>query len=181
MRKWFVPVLMFVLSIFMLAPSRGLAEGQEPAPRNEISLDLAMPVAFNLVFPQGAVPIVLEYQRVLNDHLVLSISPGIAYVPQSNKWLLLMELWVGLNWHPFQEGLQGFYVGPGIAVFDNLEHFETGGSDSLFGVFLGLTIGYQFVLTQHLNVDLALGLAIGSVDGAFGGLPRAALSVGYRF
>jgi hypothetical protein len=93
---------------------------------------------------------------------------------QTSRTIILMELWAGLNWHPFQEGLQGFYVGPGVALLG-------GGVDSVLGVFLGVTFGYQFVLTPHLNLDLAIGLGAGSLGGTVGALPRAQIAMGYRF
>ena len=189
MRMCLVFVLISALPLLILAPSRGLAEAKEPDPRNEISIDLAMPVVMNLLEPTGyVVPIVLEYQRLLNEHLALSIVPGVAYSGLPDGWILLTQLWVGLNWHPFQEGLRGFYVGPGFVVFgiiDNTMHKEP--MLRFLCMFLGLTVGYQFVLTPHINVDVALGASVGpyldlySHSAGLAGLPRAALAAGYRF
>jgi hypothetical protein len=189
MRKWLVLVLIGALPLLILAPPRGLAEGQVSGPRNEISVDLALPVVINLVQPTGyVIPIVLEYQRVLHDHLVLSIVPGVGYSGQADGWILLMGLWAGLNWHPFQAGLQGFYVGPGVVVFTIIDNTRRRDPVCRFlGVFLGLTIGYQFVLTPHMNVDVALGLSGGPSYDPYShrtgllGLPRAAVAIGYRF
>lgn len=145
-----------------------------------------MPVIINLAISGGyAIPVVLEYQRVLNDHLVLSISPGIAHIQETSGSVLMMELWVRLNWHPFQKWLQGFYIGPGFALFYLQNPAGSRASDSMTGEFLGVTIGYQIVLDASISVDLGLGLAFGTVQGfypaATPALPRAALAIGYRF
>ena len=189
MRKSLVVVLAVAFPVVVAPPSQGLAENQAPPPRNEISIDLAMPVVINLVETSGyVIPIVLEYQRLLDDHLALSIVPAAAYSGLADGWILLMELWIGLNWHPFQTGLRGFSVGPGVVVFGIIDNDMRKDPVLRFiGGFLGVTVGYQFVLSPHVNVDLALGLSAGpycdpySHMAGLAGLPRAAFAVGYRF
>jgi len=182
-------VMIFLLSFLAFAPIPGTAAEVRADPRNEVSIDLAMPVVMNLVETSGTViPIVLEYQRLLNDHLALSIVPGAAYSSLPDGWILLTQLWAGLEWHPFQAGLRGFYVGPGFVVFgiiDNTMHRDP--VLRLLCTFLGLTTGYQFVLASHIDVDVTLGASVGpafdlySHSAGLAGLPRAAVALGYRF
>ena len=75
-------VLVSVAAFLALTPVVSIASDQLPiGAMNELSVDLASPVFYNLAASNGyAIPIYLNYQRVLVNHLVLSITPGLLYM-----------------------------------------------------------------------------------------------------
>ena len=176
-------VLVSVAAFLALTPVVAIASDQLPlGAMNELSLDLASPVFYNLAATNGyAIPIYVNYQRVLMNHLVLSITPDILYM--YDNWLgaqSVISLWVELDWHPFQDGLQGFFIGPAVigAYSDGLFLPHESGASAL----IGATIGYQIFFSSNIDFDMAAGMAIGTrPDGQYSGLIRMVLGLGYRF
>ena len=71
-------VFLVVLCVVLMSPAFAAAEVQTPKEaQNAISIDLLMPVLELVDFlggwPMMAVPVSIQYQRVISDHLVLSI------------------------------------------------------------------------------------------------------------
>ena len=127
-------------------------------------------------------PVYLSYERVLSDHLVLAIAPSFTWADHGTYSSLLAILWVELDWHPFQNGLSGLFIGPAFAVsYSSDQDFRATGEG------LGLSLGYQFLLPWNIDVDIALGLAYGPLqsndplDESTEIIPRAALFVASVF
>ena len=176
-----------VLSAILLVslPTLVVASDQEvQGPLNELSIDAATPVIFNLAVSNGyAVPVYISYQRVLANHWVLSVIPGVFYV--YDNWSgerYVATLWLELDWHPFHEGLQGFFLGPSVVAIYSKN--SSSSSESGASAMVGATLGYQIFLPANLDLDIAAGLAFGSAPGSgseMQGMPRVAIALGYRF
>ncbi len=175
----FATVLLFLAPIIAVAADTDF--GKE---KNEVSIDLAMPIVLNLLAKEGTTvyPVYLSYERVLSDHLVLAIAPSFTWADHGTYSSFLAILWVELDWHPFQNGLSGLFIGPAFAVsYSSDQDFRATGEG------LGLSLGYQFLLPWNIDIDIALGLAYGPLqsndplDESTEIIPRAALSVGFRF
>jgi hypothetical protein len=151
-------VIVTTAILFLSLPIIAMASDQAPVgPRNELSVELAMPIAINLaVVNDGyAVPIVLDYQRVLSDHFVLSVVPGLLFVHRGTLGdILLAQLWVELDWHPFQEGLRGFFIGPAVVGLYASNVYGSFGSAGT--AMAGAALGYQILLPANLDLDISL-------------------------
>jgi hypothetical protein len=170
--------------LLFFPPSIAMASGQElQGPLNELSVDLATPIFWNLAPDGYAIPIYVNYQRVLTSHLVVSVTPSILYLyghHQGGSFAAMM--WVELDWHPFQYGLHGFFIGPAVVgIYSN--GLLTPGSAGVTAMG-GATIGYQIFLASNIDFDIAAGVALGPDPGDFSllsGMPRMVLALGYRF
>ncbi len=176
---------LFLASILFFSISiRAVASDKEPLEaKNLVSIDLAVPVVLNLAVSGGyAIPVFLDYQRVLTTHLNLSIAPSVAYL-YDPSWgeTLLLTMWVELDWHPFQGGFQGFFIGPAVAGLLYSDTFNNVRSGP--GLVAGGAMGYQLALPANFNIDIVAGLAAGAIAGypTLQGIPRVALALGYRF
>jgi hypothetical protein len=90
-------------------------------------------------------------------------------------------LWIELDWHPFQKGLQGFYVGTAVVVV--YLDIPSSKINAALTAMVGVGLGYQIPLPANLDADIALGAAFGSIPGGTdaGAFPRASIALGYRF
>ncbi|MGA2639981.1 MAG: hypothetical protein ABSG21_03635 [Spirochaetia bacterium] len=115
-----------------------------------------------------SVPLVIDFQQVLADHYSLTFIPFFEFLVAStvhnsiaNSSLDSFEFqpWVEVDWHPFDEGLNGFFVG--LAGVGSLEVKWSGNKDTT--IFLGVApvIGYQLLLPWSFDLDFALGVALG--------------------
>ncbi len=176
-------ILVLVATLLVLASATVMASEQGfVGAMNELSVDLATPLFYNMALSNGyAIPIYLNYQRVLVNHLVLSITPGFLYL--YDNWSggrYVVSFWAELDWHPFQNGLQGFFIGPAVigAYSDNLFLPYQSGASAL----IGATLGYQIFFLSDIDFDIAAGVAMGTLpDGQYSGLLRMVLGLGYRF
>jgi hypothetical protein len=154
---WALIQLLLFLTCF---PARTVAEGRSTErPQNEVSIDLFGPLGAILkIVPGGNVylPIAIEYETVVREHLAVSISPSIAYRSGiAGSYTIIFLSWVELDWHPFDKDLNGFFVGLALlypisiqGTTDNAEALEVGGA-----------IGYNFLLFENITLDLALHIA----------------------
>ncbi|MBI4979195.1 MAG: hypothetical protein HZC28_17065 [Spirochaetes bacterium] len=72
--------------------------------QNAIVID---PVGFiNALVSYNVIDLTVEYQRALNDAFSLSFIPEFGF----NSGLAGFSLGVGLNYHPFGQGIDGLYV-----------------------------------------------------------------------
>jgi hypothetical protein len=175
--------VILILAVLLLVPTIGTASDQETREaENEVSIDFGMPIFLNVVASASggyAIPLFLNYQRVLTRHLTLSVSPSFAFLQLIYRQAMQLTLWLELDWHPFQDGLRGFFLGPAVAILyasDNLSSPDT-------TVSAGATAGYQFLLPANIDIDVGLGLAYGFLQ-TYTTQPivlRAVLALGYRF
>jgi len=181
MKGSLILVLAVALIAFASATSTASDQGFVGA-MNELSVDLATPLFYNMALSNGyAVPIYLNYQRVLVNHFVLSITPGFLYLYDSwSGARYVVSFWAELDWHPFQDGLQGFFIGPAVigAYSDDLFLPDQSGASAL----VGATLGYQVFFSSEIDFDIAAGVAMDTLpDGQHSGLLRMVLGLGYRF
>ena len=177
--------LFFSILLLLLAPTIAVAAGSDfGKEKNEVSIDVAMPIVLNLLTKEGSTvyPVYLSYERVLSDHLVLTIAPSFAYADHVTYAAYLATLWIELDWHPFQDGLNGLFIGPAFAVI-----YSSDPDFTATGEGLGLSLGYQFLLPWNIDIDLAVGLAYGPLQSNDPFDPdteiilRGALAIGFRF
>ena len=168
----------------LLVPTMGMASDQEPRQAwNEVSIDLSLPIVYNLAVSSpdnvNVVPTYLGYQRLLTNHLALFFSPGIMFIQQTQMQLSVLTFWLELDWHPFQEGLQGFFLGPAVVLLYGSDNSTARGNILLAGG----AIGYQFLFPANFDIDVSLGLSIGpeQASGPRPVIPRGIVALGYRF
>lgn len=186
MRVWAKRITFLLLPLFLLMPATTVLSADRDArgPQNEISIDLAMPVVLNVIGLDGyTIPICLFYQRVLADHLVISVNPNVFYIDQSTRRGLLGTLWLEFDWHPFQNGLGGLFVGPAVVAVAEWDIAQNELALKTTALMLGASLGYQVLLPSNFSIDVVVGLAVGVIQGygTLQGLPRAAVALGYRF
>ena len=178
-KRFFVVMFLTLIAFF---PTVATASDQEtPMALNELSIDMAFPMLYLAAGSVYAIPIFLTYQRVLATHLVLSVAPSFLYVRDNwSEESYVVLLWVGLAWHPFQEGLQGLFIGPAIAGAYSSNLFtakRAGGS-----LMAGASLGYQILFSGNIDFDIEGGAAAGfAPDGSLTAWPRMVLALGYRF
>lgn len=165
----------------VLSPALSSAQGEASTDeKNALSLEVVLPLAvpIGILGPDRdlLIPVVLQYQRVIADHLVLVAMIGLYYdqklPPQPRDSTLSIFPVVELDWHPFHEGLRGFHLG-----LSGVFACETSFSDAkptevtsrYYRLGLGPTVGWQFMLPAHIIIDLVFGLGYGpswNVDAA---------------
>jgi len=106
---------------------------------------------------QGRLCVALDYQRVLTDHLALSVP--VFLVVQSS---FMFQPWLQVDWHPFDSGLNGLFFG--IAA---MAAVIGSGQGNQYGYYVGIgpAIGYQLLLGLGINLDFALSWA--ALSGGF--------------
>ena len=140
------------------------------APTNAVSVDLLLPALSPVSKLAGEessfIPLNIKYQRVLTEHQVLMFKMGLNYnwghAGDSSVDIYPM---LALEWHPYQTGLQGFYLGPSL-FFNYSTYSYSGASTALdmntsYWLAVGGNIGYEFVLPSNTVVDLSFGLGYG--------------------
>jgi len=155
------------------------AESQEA--RNAISVDLLAPLlqlAFNISLSgSSAVPIEISYQRVVADNFVFNAEARVIYT--TSVGLFDLSPWVEVDWHPFDRGLSGIFIGPALSFDFSLNLFNS------FYCGLGGSVGYQLLLP--LNIDLVAisgityGLEFFKQSTIFRPSLRLEIDLGYRF
>jgi hypothetical protein len=170
-----IAVFLAVLSpVCAVAQARGSDE-----PRNCVSVDLLWPgvwcIAALFTHPQGVIPLTFDYQRVLFDHLVLSVQPG-AWISDGVDSL---RVYLEADIHPFNKGLRGFFIGLSEGAIWWLK------SNSV-GLPTAANIGYQVVFRSKLVLTAAVGrgflYTVTNPTGITWGFPaRASLEIGYSF
>jgi hypothetical protein len=190
------------------------AQDQQAAQRpNAISLDFVVPaLAVIQAIEAGQsrilarLPIVIDYQRVLGDRFVLGVivdvNDTLTSSPQTVYEGDFGQLQFELDWHPFEAGMKGLYVGGNLYAQSSASlTYTLSPSDAAWSRFLelglGATVGYEFLLPLNLLVNVAAGLGAGysflestysvstssstTTSGLSVHLTRLELSLGYRF
>lgn len=148
----------FAAVVVLVLFSASLAGAQEPEPKNAISIDAlgtTVSVVTAAVTGSASLAIGFLYQRVVTDNLTLALLPRVSYQQFDNGSWLTIEPWLELDWHPFDKGLKGFFVGPDVVASLNWDTRPSLSKPHFFGI--GASVGYQFLLGYGINVDLALG------------------------
>ncbi len=190
-----------VCALFFLSSVLGSAQDRASGAQNTISVNvLGAPITAVADSTSGlvAIPLSVTYQRVLSDHYTLSIIPRFEFlvastVPNSVSYSTLdsfdFQPWVEVDWHPFDRGLNGFFVG--LAAVGSLDVEWSGNQDTT--IFLGAApvVGYMLALPGSFSLDFALGVALGgnivvssSENTSFGfaaGHSRVDIGLGYQF
>lgn len=159
-------LLLAVLCALAVGP--GAVQAQEP--RNALSIDLLLPVLSPVSHLSGEdtafVPLNVKYQRVLTEHGVLMVKLGLTYSWDSDgERIWEINPMLAFDWHPFDTGLKGFYLGP--SLFFNYNSYSHSGAtvdsdlDHSHWAAVGGNIGYGFVLRSGMVVDLIFGLGYG--------------------
>ena len=200
-------VFLVVLFAFVISPTFVAAEDQRPQEaRNAIAIDVLLPILVPVGILSGNptmdIPVNIEFQRVIADHLVLLVRLGLGCAwplpnaPQASSALSLeVDPLVEVDWHPFHEGLKGLNLGlSGIFVYDYYaaprDAVATKGT-SRYRMASGPILGWQFLLPANTIVDLSSGLGFGynanvDVNGvttpsSSWELTRGGIFLGFRF
>jgi hypothetical protein len=154
-----------LLGAMALTPSP--TNAQEP--RNALSADLFLPLMSPVSQLAGEktawVPLNVKYQRVITDHLALMAKVGLTYSWGSDgESSLEVYPMLALDWHPFDTGLRGFYVGP--SVFFNYSWHDDdvpdpAATDHSYWAAVGGNLGWQFVVRSRYVIDVTFGLGYG--------------------
>jgi hypothetical protein len=170
--------------------------------RNAFSVEVLLPICVPIGLLAGergvAIPVQVQYQRVVAEHLVLLVKAGLIYdwtlPPRQPERELSVFPVVELDWHPFRTGLRGPYLGLS-GIFDYTAVFAGAGAATAtaigyrFG--LGPTVGWQFLLPANITIDSAFGLGFGPAVGVdadgpgtsrlLWGITRGKVFLGFRF
>jgi hypothetical protein len=177
-----VSVLLTIFALFVLLPCLSAAGDTSPKEaRNAISTDILEPVlqlVFNAsIYDSSITPFEISYQRVLLDNIVLSGVIRIGYRPSIGNFD--MSPWVELDWHPFDNGLRGFFFGPALST-----DFSLNTGNSFYGG-LGAALGYQIFLPWNIMLAGVSGLTYGPEffrdSIVFRPSVRLVIALGYRF
>jgi hypothetical protein len=187
--------LSVVLVLLLFVPFIVAADDQEQ--KNALSLDLVGPTVKgiqSLSLGNLSLELPLEYERVLADHFTLAFPLYVSYYNNKNVggndfWSMCVEPWIGLDWHPFDKGLGGFFVGPYMVISFNYDTRLTMSDSTYYFIGWGASIGYKFLFGNVLDLDLTLryvpwGLLI--ADQSLGSIAsssrlRVEVGIGYRF
>lgn len=189
---------LFLAALCLLTAGAGSLRAEEI--RNAISVDVFLPAASPVSRLSGEetafLPLNVKYQRVLADHQVLMLKIGLVYSWDSEgERTLDVNPMLAYEWHPFDTGLKGFYLGPSL-FFNHSDYRHSGATDEDdldydSWAAVGGILGYEFALRSRMVVDLIFGLGYGyskevdvngkvtsgyRVDETVGGV-----FVGYRF
>lgn len=193
-----------VLLFAVLSSTAAAAQGQTSTDaRNAISVEMILPIGVPIGLLVGErsvlIPVQIQYQRVVADHLVLLVKAGLFYgwtlPPREPERTLDLLPVVELDWHPFHTGLQGPYLGLsgtggyGVGFSDAGAAIVTTGH--YYDFIVGPTLGWQFLLPANITIDTAFGLGYGpgvSVDAngvrtshSVLDLTRGGVYLGFRF
>jgi hypothetical protein len=193
--------VLVILCACLLSPFLGVAQDKAPeVAKNAISINVLGTVITAIADSTSglvAVPVYVDYQRVLCEHYTLSIIPRFEFLIASTNHDSIaksyldsfdFQPWVEVDWHPFDKGLNGFFVGLAAVASLNVSWSSNNST-----VFLGVApvVGYQILLPWNINLDFALGVALGgnivvdpfgnATSGLAVGPSRIELGLGYRF
>ena len=165
-------VLAAVSALFVFTPALGIAQAQaSEGAQDSISMNCLGTLITAIADSTSglvSVPFLVDYQQVLTDHYSLSFIPFFEFLIAStvhdsivNSSLDSFEFqpWVEVDWHPFDKGLNGFFIG--LAGVGSLDVKLSGNQDTT--IFLGVApvIGYKLLLPWSFDLDFALGIALG--------------------
>jgi hypothetical protein len=171
-----------IATAFMLTTATipSAAEAREAQNAIAIVLPLVGIDSVSSIQSNSAIQIDLNYQRVLGNHWVFSFLPRFFYGwGGKGSWVSIYS-WVEGDWHPWDDGLGGFFIGPAIQFpllnpFSPYNYFDVGGA-----------IGYQLLLPSGFVLDFVARLLLGA--GTAGGLATGGISIdaievgfGYQF
>lgn len=177
-------VLGAVCALIVLSPVFGFAQEQTP---KEVQWEFGVD-AYSIISSaiSGDIPLYLYCEGTFFQHIAYSLFTAIQYSTGQNEWSF--ESGVEVDWHPFDKGLDGFFLG--VAVLGSIDKLSiTSKAQTLFLGFAP-TGGYQFLLPWNIDIDLALGVPVGLIDeidsGGHGSLalgylsPLLKIGLGYR-
>lgn len=160
----------FLLAVICaLTVSAGPLHAQEP--RNALSIDVFLPamspvsrIAYGEMF---FVPLNAKYQHVLSEHQVLMVKMGLNYSWDTHgERILDLYPMLALEWHPFNTGLKGFYLGPsllfGYSSYSYSRATAENDLDHSYWAAVGGNIGYEYALPSGMVIDLIFGLGYGN-------------------
>lgn len=183
MKGKMMPSMAIVCALYFLSPALGIAQAQAPKEaQRAILVNVAEEVSIPIMNAGSgtiAIPVEIEYQQVLTDHFVLSAIPGLVLYGYSGGLVLQFQPWVEVDWHPFDLALKGFYVGLAAAGVVSWDFRPSGANQYFVGV--APAIGYQFLLTSHIDLDLGFGWAFPVYSVGIGMFARGEIGLGYRF
>jgi hypothetical protein len=142
-----------VCAFCAIASIRSEAQDQGPQePRNSISLDLFGTVRYINYYTNGGrfvFPLLIDYQHVLIDHLTLEALPALLLWENS----FTFQPWIELDWHPFDKGLKGFFLG--LAAVEEIDHDSDSSVTTSTHFGFAFRIGYQFLFANQINLYFA--------------------------
>ncbi len=148
-RRAFLAVAMALV----LCPLTAVAEGERP--RNALSIDLFMPVCSPIDYLiEGIwnVPLSIQYEHVVADHIVGVARVGVLGIHSNGEWGALLEGAIGVEWHPFREGMEGFHVD-----LSGLVNSEPRSAVYRYRIGVAPGIGWQFLFGPRMSLDVVVG------------------------
>jgi len=156
-------VFILLTCIMAFAPVSLKADGERHALSIDVFLPLMSPVS--RAFGEMAwIPVNIKYQYLIMDHLAMMGKAGINYSWASGEKILEVYPVLALEYHPFDIGLHGFYIGPSLLL--NYCHYWNDYSvvnnpDHTYRIAPGINIGWEFVLQSNVVIDVTFGLGYG--------------------
>jgi hypothetical protein len=137
----------------ILCPLTAASEGETP--RNTLSIDLFMPICSPIdYFIEGIwnVPLCVQYKHVVANHIVgVSRVGGFGFY-SNGKWGALLEGALGVEWHPFREGIEGFHVD-----LCGLVNCEPKSEAYRYRIGVAPGFGWQFPMGHRMSLDFVAG------------------------
>jgi hypothetical protein len=201
MQHKMVWVVAIVCIVVVLSPILGVAEDQNPKEeQNAFSLNMYLTFAellLNVTPAEGlsgntapvtfCIPVAINYQRVMANHLVLFVAPTFIYYRSSVYTILTLDQKLAVDWHPFDRGLNGWFFG----AFLDFDYLYNGGiTSAAFSYSVGPSVGYELTLQNNLQIEFAFGVGIGSPNNSYLNMSewwfatppyRLDFGLGYRF
>jgi hypothetical protein len=168
-------------ALLILSPVLGVAQHEAATePKNAISLNLGR-MAWEFFYQKThVVPLSFDYQRVLTDHFVLVVGSTLDMFPENG---IFFDQVVGFDWHPFDLGLNGLFIGAFIDVASSTRH-----GDEWSAAGASAAVGYELTDSDFLQIEICIGGGGIGIDSAVDGLglvrqfpSRFDLSLGFRF
>ena len=189
MKSKIIWTMAIVCIMFVQSPSHGNAQTTVLAEKkNALSLDVLSGAALAIVGAMSGtvnVPVFINYQRVIFDHFTVSIIPFLNYWGLEGGWAFRLMPWAEADWHPFDKGLNGLFLG--FAAVGSIDLDSRPNMANSYFLGLAPVVGYQFLLPWNLDLDFAFGLAFGERFGTDGSADfgayrsRIEIGFGYRF
>ena len=156
-------IILFLTGFISFAPVNLNADGE----RHSVSIDVFLPLmsAMSQAFGEMAwLPVNIKYQYLIMDHLAMMGKAGINYSWAKGEKILEVYPMLALEYHPFDTGLRGFYLGPSLLVnycsYRN-DYSVVNNPDHTYRIAPGVNIGWEFVLPSNIVIDVTFGLGYG--------------------
>jgi hypothetical protein len=153
--------------------------------QNAISLNLGRTIqdsVSNFTSPGSLeIPIAIEYQHSSGGHFSRFVAVNITYSYTAGSPTLAFEEVFEADWHPFNQGLNGWFFGvfldTGYTNYDK----SSGSFSSDLTIGIGPAVGYELTFPNRLFLEFAVGIGagIGYNSGPFGSTMVATFP--YRF